>query len=270
MSKLWLQDPSSVDRATTALAISPFAKAPRAWSITSPIRPMADSFYAARLTNVLRRAREELARWLFPVACLGCGVELRGGEPLHLCIACRARLRPAAPVAPAQTPGPLMRALALWRYEPPLDAVILALKFRRLDYLGRHLALELARALGSELDAVDLVVPIPLHWTRRVVRGFDQAERIAAPLAETLNLPFARTLSRRRPTRAQARLGRRSRLTNLAGAFRVFRPRTIAGLRILLVDDVTTTGATLEAAAEALMLAGAASVVGLAVARTPP
>ncbi len=162
-----------------------------------------------------------------------------------------------------------MRSLALWRYEPPLDAVILALKFRRLDYLGRHLAIELARALGPELGPVDLVVPVPLHWTRRVVRGFDQAERIAAPLAQALNLPFARTLSRRRPTRAQARLRRPSRLANLAEAFRVDRPRAIAGLRILLVDDVTTTGATLEAAAGALRLAGAASVVGLAAARTP-
>jgi ComF family protein len=159
--------------------------------------------------------------------------------------------------------------LSLWRYESPLDAVILALKFRRLDYLGRHLAQELAAAFGGELHAADLVVPVPLHWTRRVARGFDQAERIAVPLAARLGLPVAGALRRRRATGAQARLGRAARLTNLTGAFRVDRARSVAGRRVLLVDDVATTGATLEAAAGALRAAGAAEVLAVTAARTP-
>ena len=162
-----------------------------------------------------------------------------------------------------------MPILSLWRYEPPLDAVILALKFRRLDYLGRHLAHELAAALGGEFESADLVVPVPLHWTRRVARGFDQAERIAVPLAARLGLPVAGVLRRRRATGAQARLGRAARLANLAGAFRVDRAQAVAGRRVLLVDDVTTTGATLEAAAAALLSAGAAEVFALTAARTP-
>jgi ComF family protein len=227
---------------------------------------MADPFYAARLAGVAHRVRRTLARWLFPVACLGCGRQLAGDESLHLCIACRARLRraPQVPAGPAA-----LRILSLWRYEPPLDAVILALKFRRLDYLGRHLAHELAAALGAELATADLVVPVPLHWTRRVTRGFDQAERIAVPLAARLELPVARALVRRRATRAQARLGRTTRLANLVGAFRVGRARAVAGRRVLLVDDVATTGATLEAAASALLAAGAAEVFALTAARTP-
>jgi ComF family protein len=147
--------------------------------------------------------------------------------------------------------------------------VILALKFRRLDYLGRHLAHELAAALGGEFESADLVVPVPLHWTRRVARGFDQAERIAVPLAARLGLPVAGVLRRRRATGAQARLGRAARLANLAGAFRVDRAQAVVGRRVLLVDDVTTTGATLEAAAAALLSAGAAEVFALTAARTP-
>jgi len=217
---------------------------------------MADLFYGAHVLGV--------ARWLFPVACLGCGRALAGRESLHLCISCRARLRPAPAIPPADLP-----ILSLWRYEPPLDAVILALKFRRLDYLGRHLAHELAAAFGAELRTADLVVPVPLHWTRRVARGFDQAERIAAPLAALLGLPVAGVLRRRRATGAQARLGRAARLTNLAGAFRVGRPTAVVGRRVVLVDDVATTGATLEAAAQALRAAGADEVFALTAARTP-
>lgn len=232
---------------------------------------MADPFYETQVPGVASRLGAALARWLFPVACLGCGRPLAGDESLHLCIACRARLRPApaGSALPGAEPAAL-RILSLWRYEPPLDAVILALKFRRLDYLGRHLAHELAAAFGGRLEeAADLVVPVPLHWTRRVARGFDQAERIAVPLAARLGLPVARSLSRRRATPAQAKLGRAARLGNLADAFRVGRAGGVAGRRILLVDDVATTGATLEAAAGALRDAGAAEVCALTVARTP-
>jgi len=224
---------------------------------------MAASFYASRERTVARRLAAHLADWLFPVACLGCGNALAGSEPLHLCLSCRSRLGDPI-VDPLDHPR-----MALWAYQPPIDAVIRALKFRRLDYLGRHLAAELAGAFGPALGEIDLVVPIPLHWRRRLSRGFDQAERIARPLADRLDLPFARALSRRRATRAQTRLGRPERLANLRGAFAVPRPEVVAGRRVLLVDDVATTGATLSAAAEALAGAGTRAVASLVAARTP-
>lgn len=238
---------------------------------------------------------DRLVHALLPAACLSCGQPLSArGTALGLCIACRGLLSRlpvqacavcALPLGEAyalptgyrcgacrQAPPAYDRMLALWCYGPPLDAVVRALKFRRLDYLGRHLAVALATELGPRLEGlgpIDRVVPVPLHWRRRLTRGYNQAERIARPLAGLLGLPFDPVLARSRATPAQSRLGRMQRLANLRRAFRVPRPRAIQGLHLLLVDDVATTGATLDAAAEALKRAGAAAVTALVAARTP-
>lgn len=237
------------------------------------------------------RLRDRLLHALLPSPCLACSRPLAAGSRLGLCIPCRATLasiprqacalcaRPlddghALPTdyrcgACRQDPPAFDRLISLWSYRPPLDAVIQAFKFRRLDYLGQHLAIILAAELGSQLDGFDRVVPVPLHWRRRLTRGYNQAERIARPLAALLGLPFAAPLSRSRATPPQSLLGRAERLTNLRRAFRVRRPGEIRGLRVLLVDDVATTGATLDAAAAALRNAGAAAVTALVAGRTP-
>ena len=229
---------------------------------------------------------------VLPAACLGCGEPLLARHSaLNLCPACRARIRslPAAvcavcgrplaglanapqglrcPACRAHSPA-FERLLALWSYEPPVDAVLLALKFRRLDYLGRHLAAEILASLSDRLPALDGVVAVPLHWRRRLTRGYNQAELIAAPIAAGLGVPLLAALAKPRATRPQSRLPRKERMANLRKAFAVRRPDRIAGRRLLLVDDVATTGATLDAAAAALKAAGAAAVVALVVARTP-
>ncbi len=231
-----------------------------------------------------------LLDWLLPHRCLGCGKAIRGrAAPLSLCAGCRDRLRPVGagcalcgrPLAGARLPAgyrcgrcraqpPLLsRLLAAFSYEPPLDTVILALKFSRLEYLGRHLAVAAWQRLGSDLLVPDAVVPVPLHWRRRWVRGFNQAELIANPLAELLAVPCRRELCRRRATAPQAGLPRAERLLNPRRAFRVRRPADVAGKRLLLIDDVVTTGATLEAAARELLAAGATRVEALVMARTP-
>jgi ComF family protein len=178
-----------------------------------------------------------------------------------------------------EKPPPVDRLLAVWSYQPPLSQVILALKLRRLDYLGEALAAAaLARLSGEQegraperenLTAVDLVVPVPLPWRRRWVRGFNQAERIARPLAAALGVPFDEALRRIRASRTQRSLGRRRRLLGPEGTFGVRRSASVAGCRVLLVDDVVTTGATVTAAASALVAAGASAVMALALARTP-
>lgn len=127
-------------------------------------------------------------------------------------------------------------------------------------------ALESRPCETSELPDADLVVPVPLHWRRQLLRGYNQAESIGRPLARLLGLPFGEALKRPRATAAQAGLGRDHRRANVRQAFRARRP--LSG-HILLVDDVATTGATLDAAARALRRGGADRVTALAVARTP-
>ena len=240
-----------------------------------------------------RGVARTLLHLLLPASCLGCGDPLFSAAPLGLCAPCRGKLAPVGRAACGVCSGPLDafepppgyrcgacrerppafdRLLALWTYRPPLDAVIQGLKFRRLDYLGRHLALALADGLGEDLDGfdnIDGVVPVPLHWRRRLARGYNQAERIASPLAARLGLPLVPALRRTRRTPPQTSLGKAERLANLRQAFRVPRPGRIRGLRLLLVDDVATTGATLDMAAAALKRAGAAAVTAVVAARTP-
>jgi ComF family protein len=168
----------------------------------------------------------------------------------------------------AHTPA-FDRLLTIWTYQPPLDKVVQALKFARLDYLGPHLAQALVDELGTALSSFDRVVPVPLHWRRQLTRGYNQAERIARPMASLLGLPCRLDLRRRRATPPQTSLGRDSRRENLRGVFSVPRPARVRGRRILLVDDVATTGATLDAAADVLRTAGATAVVAVVAARTP-
>lgn len=238
------------------------------------------------------RPVDRLVHWLLPCPCLGCARPLPAAAPaLGLCLACRGALAP--PPAPAcalcsrrldaaavpagyrcgdcrRRPPPYSRLAAAWLYAPPLDAVILALKLRRLDYLGEGLgeglAETLAERLGDTLTGLDAVVAVPLHWRRRLLRGYNQAERIARPLARRLGVPLAAALARRRATRRQTTLGGDARRRNLADAFVVRRRQRVAGRRLLLVDDVVTTGTTLSAAAECLRRAGAGEVVAVAAA----
>lgn len=259
---------------------------------------MTALFYGSDPSGVsppaLPRWRDRLLHVLLPAPCLGCGRPLpvtgtpSAGPDLGLCSACRARLRSPAAVcavcalplsgflpdgwrcaACREHPPAFDRLLALWSYEEPLDAVIQALKFRRLDYLGRHLGEAIAARWGEELAGAGLVVPVPLHWRRRLSRGYNQAERIARALARRADLPLVSALRRRRATPPQASLGRKERQGNLRSAFRIRRAACIQGQRIVLVDDVATTGATLEAAAAVLKKNGAAAVLAVVAGRTP-
>ena len=145
----------------------------------------------------------------------------------------------------------------------------MGLKFQRLEYLGGHLARSMALLLRPEIGKVDVVVPVPLHWSRYLQRGYNQAAAIAKPLAAELGLPVVRGLRRRRPTPPQTRLSRSSRQSNLRRAFTVRRSVLEVGARVLLVDDVVTTGATLVTAAACLRQAGASTVTVVTAARTP-
>ncbi len=140
---------------------------------------------------------------------------------------------------------------AVFEYGGPVADAI-----QRFKYGGRS---ELGAALGSLMAArvdkyggrVDAVVPVPLHWRRRRSRGYDQAALLAKPVANSLGVPLLlRGLRRVRNTPCQVDLPHRARQENIAGAFAAWRLRGLG--RVLLIDDVRTTGATLRAASEAL------------------
>ena len=132
--------------------------------------------------------------------------------------------------------------------------------------LSKPLGAYLTRALPLD-EPFDAVAPIPLHWARHFQRGFNQAELLAGEIARRRSIPVLRAVRRVRATRTQTGLSNAKRRQNVAGAFRARRRCSVRGLRILLVDDVMTTGATGSACAAALKRAGAKSVTLLTVAR---
>jgi len=139
-------------------------------------------------------------------------------------------------------------------------------KYGRMKPLARTLAANLALALPLD-QKFDVVVPMPLHWRRKWQRGFNQAELLARRTARRCGIPMSNSVRRIRSTAAQAGLSNAMRRENVAGAFRLKNRRAIQGRRVLLIDDVMTTGATASACALALKRGGAASVTLLALAR---
>ncbi len=157
-------------------------------------------------------------------------------------------------------------AYSFGSYEGALRKLIHQFKYGKVETLARPFSKLLVRALPLDED-FDVVIPMPMHWRKQWERGFNQAELLARPVAKRRGLKLSFNLRRTRYTKAQAGLSEAERRTNLKDAFRVKRPEQIAGKRILLVDDVFTTGATLRAAASALKAAGARRVTALTLAR---
>ena len=155
-------------------------------------------------------------------------------------------------------------------YTPRMSQAILLLKYGNVTPLGKWFARLLAGLVQRQPDmfAADAVVPVPLDQGRLRERGYNQAELIARPLAGLLRIPFrSYLLVRTRPRPNQLRLTRRERWETVRGAYATHQTAQVDKLRLLLVDDVFTTGATLDACSTALKGAGAARVVCLTVAR---
>jgi ComF family protein len=158
-------------------------------------------------------------------------------------------------------------------YTPRMSRAILLLKYGHVTPLGSWFAQLLAYSVRKQLADfnADAVVPVPLDRARYRERGYNQAELIAKPLAGILGIPFrSYLLVRTRPRPNRLRLTRRERWETVRGAYAPCERAPVDNLQVLLVDDVFTTGATLDACSRALRGAGAARVVGLTVARALP
>ena len=210
-----------------------------------------------------------LLELLMPPACAGCG---RAGS--LLCPACRSRLiapsnpkdRFFAPDAGIVVGDALLLATAAFAYEGPMRRALAALKYTGASRMAPILAKESAPRLATLLTITGqaTLVPVPLHRERLRSRGYNQAELLARTLAKTANLPMRTVLERVRQTTKQHRLNRSARLHNLRGAFAAVESVPAA---VILVDDIITTTATLEAGASVLREAGAQNVYGFAIAR---
>ena len=229
------------------------------------------------LPQALQRPLRSIAAHLLPGSCLLCA---SNSATSLLCPACTADLPqlPAAlcPQCGEETtlgercgaclkdPPAFARTIALFRYEFPVDRLIQALKY------GHQLALAawLGHRLGERLVAADydLLLPLPLHPSRLRTRGFNQSLEIARVTSKTLAIPMnPAILTRIRATPPQAELPLKERGRNVRGAFEC--ARDLAGKRILIVDDVMTTGSTLREAARILKLHGAGQITVAVAAR---
>ena len=226
----------------------------------------------------------------YPGLCAACRGACQPGD--FLCEACAGGLRRletaaacqrcAMPVAQDGAPCPFCnddgvphyrRILRLGTFDDPLKDLIHQLKYHGRWGIGEQLARRLLDQprIKSLLPEIDLIVPVPLHLLRQFRRGYNQATIIARTLSRHCGKPLTRPLARVRNTQTQTHLhSRQKRFDNLRHAFKLVRPRDVCAKRVLVVDDVMTTGATLQTVARALRRARPASLSALVLAVADP
>lgn len=242
---------------------------------------------------IAREIADAFVSILFPAPCRICGAVLTRAGLLPVCEGCFDALEPLRGplcgccgrpfVSEVMLDATTRLCLACRRnvyafeharsfapYTEQMVRAISLLKYEKLTRLGQWFAERLYGVIQSDsaLQSADVIVPVPLHPGRRRERGYNQAELIAKPLARRLGVPLGSyLLVRTKPRPPRLLLSRRERWLTVRGAYEMRKGAQVDNLRVLLIDDVFTTGATLDACARALKRAGAKSVMGLTVAR---
>ena len=241
------------------------------------------NLFGCRMIDFFKRLFNETLALAAPPRCLGCGADCATG----FCDLCAPQLRRLTPPIclkcglemPAGVSG--NRPSCSWcdpkkfkfdacrsalRYSGPIERVVKRFKYKRIPTLSEPLSrfmtgyLEERAELFTVYREADMVVPVPLHWMRRLRRGFNQSELLAAPVAAALHLPMVRAIRRIKNNIPQSRLGLKDRRENVKGIFTPHPRVSIQGRRIVLIDDVMTSGSTVAECAAVLKKAGAAWV----------
>lgn len=255
--------------------------------IISPIMWQPTSLFNSKHWQTIR---EGLLHILLPRTCYNCKRDLpwRSHEPL--CMECFAQIKPIGPFYCIRCGKPLpdggahcyqcrgtkasqfkckiIRSAVV--FGPQVRSVVHAFKYADQPYLAHYLAACMYQYWNEypDLAAASVLMPVPLHRKKYKQRGYNQSELLATGLAALLGLPCDTTsLVRQRNTPSQTKFGREGRLQNMSGAFACIKPEDVRGKVVLLIDDVATTGATLEGCAQALKEAGAKKVMAYTLAR---
>lgn len=241
------------------------------------------------IMSPIRRIYEDALAFFFPPVCLSCGERLIAEESVYcetcrggfdyiakpFCDLCGAPIQGApdeenrcrnCPVSPVH----FTRARAALLYQGAIAEGVIAFKFKRrlemAEFFARILFVFIEKEMkGAKFDAI---VPVPLHFLRFFHRGYNQAEEIGRILAKMLGIPlWTEALRRRRATKPQTRLAHAKRHANVRDAFGIIHADPVSGARILLLDDVYTTGNTLNACSKVLKEEGAREITALTVCR---
>ncbi len=233
-----------------------------------------------RALNLTGRFFSALADVLFPSYCVACGTAVPYAAHL-LCVRCRNSIEPVrdrcARCSGVETDDGCSlcgnrrfypsRHIAAAEYEGPLEKALHALKFKGRRRLHRPLAGLLYNALGEAAEGAEIVTAVPMNRDKKWKRGFNQSELMARQLARRLGRPYFALLAENRRAATQKTLHSRDRYLNVLGRYRVINTAAAAGKRVLLVDDILTTGATINECARMLISGGAVDVISVTVAR---
>ena len=227
---------------------------------------------------------------LFPRTCFSCGKDLPYQAQTPLCVTCENGLTLPGPLI-CQRCGVVLKSggahcfhcrgskadtykckiiRSACNFNEFSRGLVYALKYQGADYVAPYMGSVMAQRFGmlAELSGANLVIPVPLFKKRYQQRGYNQSELLASAFCKQTNLPLdTASLIRVRDTGSQTKLGRAARVTNMTGAFEVKNVAAVKGKTVLLIDDVATTGSTLEACAQALRSAGAKRVMAYTFAR---
>lgn len=217
------------------------------------------------MIHQLSGAWEGLLRLFYPKLCAGCGTDLAGGEKV-LCLSCNLRLprteyhhirdNRSFQNFTGRLPIEQATSFVYFAKQGLVQHLMHQFKYRGRkdigDYLGQLFAVELKKVKG--FDTIDMIVPVPLHRRKVALRGYNQAQIFAEGLAAGLGVPvLSGVIERIKATETQTHKTRAERLNNVSNVFRAKRTEAIRGKHLLLVDDVLTTGATLESCALELL-----------------